>query len=140
MGETGFGSGVFYVYVCINAELLAENLAGDLDLVKKALAAFTETAAKVGPSGKQNSFASRSYASYLLAECGDQQPRSLSAAFLKPVNDQGILSGGIDQLKISRKKMEQVYGSCADNYIEMNAETGEGSLQAVIDFVTDAVN
>lgn len=140
LGETAFGSGVFYVYICINAELLTENLNGDLSLAQKALTAFTETAAKVGPTGKQNSFASRAYASYLLAECGDQQPRSLSVAFLKPTNGQEMLSDGIKHLKSKREKMEKVYGPCAENCIEMNAETGEGTLQAVIDFVTGAIN
>ncbi|MCP4115902.1 MAG: type I-E CRISPR-associated protein Cas7/Cse4/CasC [Desulfobacteraceae bacterium] len=140
LGEAGFGSGVFYVYVCINAELLAANLNSDLGLVKKALSAFTETAAKVGPSGKQNSFASRAYASYLLAECGDQQPRSLSAAFLKPVNDHGILSDGIEKLKKCRENMEKVYGPCADDYMEMNAETGKGSLKDIINFVIGSIN
>ena len=140
LGETGFGSGVFYIYVCINTELLIENLDNNHDLAKKALAAFTETAAKVGPSGKQNSFASRAYASYILAESGNEQPRSLAVAFIKPVNDEGILTQGIEKLKTCRKNMEKTYGPCADKYVEMNAESAEGTLEAVIEFVTGAVN
>lgn len=140
LGETGFGSGVFYIYVCINTELLIENLDNNHDLAKKALAAFTETAAKIGPSGKQNSFASRAYASYILAESGNEQPRSLAVAFIKPVNDEGILTQGIEKLKICRRNMEKTYGPCADKHVEMNAESAEGSLEAVIEFVTDAVN
>ncbi|WP_457673070.1 type I-E CRISPR-associated protein Cas7/Cse4/CasC, partial [Thiolapillus sp.] len=67
MGDAGFGSGIFYQYICINRDLLVENLQGDEALADQAIAALTEAAAKVAPTGKQNSFASRAYTSYLLA-------------------------------------------------------------------------
>ena len=38
----------------------------------------------MAPTGKQATFASRARASYVLAETGDQQPRSLAVAFLEP--------------------------------------------------------
>jgi CRISPR system Cascade subunit CasC len=84
LGETEFAAGVFYLYVCIDRYLLKENLADD-QLADRAIAALIEASAKIAPTGKQNSFASRAYASYIMAEKGDQQPRSLSIAFLKPV-------------------------------------------------------
>lgn len=37
LGEAGFGSGVYYLYACINADLLIENLAGDKDLAAQGL-------------------------------------------------------------------------------------------------------
>lgn len=54
---------------------------GNEELAKRTIAALTETALTVSPTGKQNSFASRAYATYALAEVGQKQPRSLAAAF-----------------------------------------------------------
>jgi len=136
IGETEFGAGVFYLYLCINRDLLEENL-GDKALAKKSLAALVEAAAKVAPNGKQNSFASRAYSSYILAEKGDQQPRSLSVAFLKPVRGEDVLSKAITEIETKRANMEKVYGKCADATKTMNAETGEGSLDNIISFVTE---
>lgn len=63
LGETGFGSALFYTYICIDKDLLVENLGGDEALANQTIRAFTEAALKVSPTGKQNSFASRAYAS-----------------------------------------------------------------------------
>lgn len=84
IGELGFGSGVFYLYACIDRELLLKNLGGDAALARKAIEAFVEGFAKARPSGKQNSFAALALANYLRVEKGSQQPRSLAAAFFKP--------------------------------------------------------
>ncbi len=136
IGETEFGAGVFYLYLCINRDLLEENL-GDKGLAKKALVALVEAAAKVAPTGKQNSFASRAYSSYILAEKGEQQPRSLSVAFLKPVRGEDILGKAIADIEAKRANMEKAYGKCADATKIMNAETGEGSLAEIITFVKE---
>ncbi len=136
MGETEFAAGLFYQYVCIDKNLLAENL-GDDELVKKTLAALTEAAATVAPTGKQNSFASRARASFILAEKGEQQPRSLSVAFLKPVTGKGggMLANAIEALTKTRDNMDKVYGKCADSSAVMDASSSSGSLQEIIAFV-----
>ena len=136
IGESEFASGLFYNYICINRTLLAENLGGDEELVNKALRSLVEAAAKVAPTGKQNSFASRAYASYIMAEKGTQQPRSLSVAFLKALSEKDLLDASISALKDTNKKMEDVYGRCSEDNCEMNAHTGEGSLSGILDFVT----
>ncbi|MEW8508851.1 MAG: type I-E CRISPR-associated protein Cas7/Cse4/CasC [Candidatus Thiodiazotropha sp.] len=137
MGETEFAAGLFYQYVCIDRELLKKNLGGDQALANKTMAAFTEAAATVAPTGKQNSFASRARASYILAEVGDQQPRSLSVAFLKPVSDIDMLGRAITSLEQTMGKMDQAYGDCADKRFVMNIESGEGSLKGIIDSITE---
>jgi len=137
VGETEFSSGLFYTYVCIDASLLKKNLGGDIVLAKNAIRSLVEAAAKVAPSGKQNSFASRAYASYLLAEKGAQQPRSLSVAYLAAQRDRDPLAGAIRNLTETRKNMDKVYGNCCDASCEMNAVTGTGSLGEVLDFVAD---
>lgn len=137
MGETEFAAGLFYQYICIDRELLKENLGGDEALTNKTLAALTEAAATVAPGGKQNSFASRARASYILAETGDQQPRSLSVAFLKPVYGVDILAESISALDNGVETMDKGYGACADNRFKMNLSTGEGSLKEIIRGITE---
>jgi CRISPR system Cascade subunit CasC len=68
VGEAGFAAGVFYLYICINCDLLTRNLDGDEGLARTGIAALIEAAATVAPRGKQASFASRARAGYLLAE------------------------------------------------------------------------
>lgn len=137
IGETEFGAGVFYNYICINRGLLTDNLGGDKELADKALMALVEAAAKVSPTGKQNSFASRARTSYLLAEKGSDQPRSLSVAFLKPVRGEDVLALSVKELEKRRENFDKVYGPCADAFKIMNAESGEGSLEEIKKFITE---
>jgi CRISPR system Cascade subunit CasC len=137
IGETGFAAGLFYSYVCINRELLAENLNGDEGLANKAIQALVETAMKIAPKGKQNSFGSLAYASYARAEKGNQQPRSLSVAFLKPIekNSDDFACAAIESLEKQATNFDKVYGACADATYSVNVFTGEGSLEELIAFV-----
>jgi CRISPR system Cascade subunit CasC len=145
IGETGFGSGVYYLYLCINRELLDENLGKDSALRNRALAALIEAVAQVAPTGKQNSFASRAYASLVLAEKGDQQPRSLSLAFLKPVSNPGgesdIAAKAIKALSDKRKSLEAMYGASGECLAAVEGEyrpqlqEATGSLKELIAFV-----
>jgi len=135
IGESGFAAAVFYQYLCIDRDLLKKNLGGDETLTRKTLRALTEAALKVGPSGKQNSFASRAYAHYALAEKGPQQPRSLSLAFVKPVSGDDYAGEAVQALEHVRGNMDQVYGACADSRCQLNVLTGEGSLAELLDFV-----
>lgn len=135
IGETGFGAGVYYLYICINRELMDKNLGGNKALRDRAFAALLHAVTKISPTGKQNSFASRAYASYVLAEKGDQQPRSLALAFVKPVNAVDQLDQAIRALVGKRDNLDKVYGPCAVDQRVLNAETGEGSLDELITFI-----
>ena len=135
LGERGFASALFYTYVCISRDLLLENLNGDEVLVEKTLKALTESAAKVAPTGMQNSFASRAYTSYLLIEKGSQQPRSLAVAYFNPIRSQDLVNDAITRLEEQSDKFDKVYGQCADSRYVLNSETGEGTLSAALDFV-----
>jgi CRISPR system Cascade subunit CasC len=135
LGETEFASGLFYTYVCIDKTLLEKNLGGNAELTKTTIKSLVEAATKVAPTGKQNSFASRAYASYLLAEKGSQQPRSLSVAYLGAIRDsKDLLGSAITSLKDTRKKMDTVYGKCWDAEKEMNVYNGTGSLKDILEF------
>ena len=133
LGETEFAAGLFYLYLCIDKELLIANLSGNRDLAKKTLGALIECAATVAPVGKQSSFAARARASFILCETGSQQPRSLSVAFLRPVPRGDMLGAAIARLHATLENMDTVYGACADARCTMNAPQAEGSLRAVIE-------
>lgn len=138
IGERGYGAGLFYIYVCIDRALLKSNLGGDDVLTTRALNGLVHAITKVSPTGMQNSFASRAYASFALAEKGDQQPRSLAQAFLKPVrpfDDQDMLDEAVKALVLRRDSFDKVYGACADSHYVMNVQTPEGSLSELTSFV-----
>lgn len=140
IGERGYGAGLFYLYVCIDRELLLENLGGDAALRAQALRALLNAIAQVAPTGMQNSFGSRARASYVLAEKGSQQPRSLVQAFLKPVKPWGehdMLGLAVDALTQRRDNFDKVYGACADSRCHFDVEKGEGSLAEVVAFVQE---
>lgn len=140
-GETGaghvnaaeFGSGVFYSYVCINRDLLQKNVE-DSDIVQRSLRAFTEALLTVPPTGKQNSHASRGYASYALAERGSRQPRSLAIAFLDGIQAP-YMTNGIKELRSQRDRLDAAYGPVANDNYEMDTHHGKGNLSELLDFV-----
>ena len=136
MGEQGFASALFYTYICISRDLLIENLGGNEELAKRAIAALTETALTVSPTGKQNSFASRAYATYALAEIGHKQPRSLAAAFFQPVRGADQIATAVTRLQQQRDRFDAVYGNCTDDHRELNVQKGEGSLAELLAFVS----
>lgn len=136
MGVSEFGAGLYYLYVCIDRALLAENLGNDEALVQKALTALTTAACTVAPTGKQASYASRAYACYVLAEKGDDTPRSLSLAFLRPVaapEQGGIGEKAVAELLAAKENIDKIYGlSLKDE--SFNAFTGKGSLAGLCEF------
>jgi len=135
VGVQEFGSGVFYLYVCVDRDLLLRNLEGATAVRDAALAALVEAAATVGPRGKQASFASHACAIYGMAETGPAHPRSLAAAFLDPVTGNGDYGGrSIAALEGFRDKLDQAYGPRAAARRGMNVGLGEGTLQDLIDF------
>jgi CRISPR system Cascade subunit CasC len=146
IGVQEFGAGLFYLYVCIDVDQLVSNLNGNTELARRGIAALVETLATTAPRGKQASFASRARASYLLVERGSQQPRSLAAAFLKPVDAKRDASGdvvraSIDRLTAFRSNLDAVYGATSDAVSEMQAtaEAASGTLAAIVEFAGASV-
>lgn len=139
VGEAGFGSGVYYLYVCIDTDRLVENLAGDRELARKALEAVTEAFATASPSGKRNSYSHHTRASYLRAEAGDQQPRSLAAAFLNPVKGDDLLGMSMGRLRETAAAIDNAYGASVDASTEMDLVGGSGTLAEIKVFVAGQV-
>ncbi len=133
IGEIEFGSGLFYLYVCIDRQLLKDNLGGNESLTEKTIAALIESIAKIAPKGKQNTFASRARASYMLVEKGNEQPRSLAAAFFNAVSQKEVISKSIAELESYQNKINSVYEErpTAKSY---DVNKGEGSLSELINF------
>ena len=134
VGVQEFGAGVFYLYVCVNRDLLLRNLDGRQSVWDAGLAALVEAAATVGPRGKQASFASHARAIYVLGEKGAAQPRSLAAAFLKPIAGEDHGKRSVEALESFRDRLDTAYGSCADDRYTMNCVTGDGTLAGLIEF------
>ena len=134
IGVQEFGAGVFYLYVCVDRGLLLRNLDNTQAVHDASLAALVEASATVAPGGKQASFASRARAVYVLAEKGSAQPRSLAAAFLKPVTGTNQGEHSIMALEEYRDRLDTAYGSCADDRYTMNIEKGEGTLHSLLTF------
>ena len=137
--EASFGSGVYYLYACVDTGLLVENLDGDRDLAQLAISAVAEAFATSSPSGKRNSFSHHTRAGYIRAESGSQQPRSLASAFLKPVTGDDLMGASVLALEEMARKFDEAYGPQCDSHVTMNVEEGEGDLAAIKSFAFQQV-
>lgn len=137
LGTLEFAAGLFYLYVCVDLRLLARNLTNNEALYRAAVSALITAAATVAPSGKQNAFASRARAFYVMAELGPQQPRSLGGAFLAPVENNGQHGrDSISALETFRNGMDKAYGPCSEKFLVMDCINGIGTLDELIAFAT----
>lgn len=138
LGETGFGSGIYYQYVCVNVDLLIENLSGDRELAAKGLEALTNALAIATPTGKQNSFAHRPRAYFIRAERGTQQPRDLSGAFFKPVQEQPWEETSVHELNAAVSAIDRAYGNAYESDAVMDTIAGTGTLAEIVAFAARA--
>jgi len=143
IGVAEYGAGIFYLYVCLDADQLVRNLSGEKKLASVAAEAFVEAIATVSPKGKQNSFASRAYASFALGELGSRSPRSLAAAFVKPVGADGENDfDGASKKKLTdlRGSFDKVYGQCWNKELVMDVAAGQGSLASLKSLAREAID
>ncbi|MBU8546677.1 MULTISPECIES: type I-E CRISPR-associated protein Cas7/Cse4/CasC [Roseomonadaceae] len=136
LGEAGFGSGVFYLYLCIDRALLVRNLGGDTALAATALGALAEAAATAAPRGKQNSFAAHGRASFILAEKGDLQPRTLAGAFARPVVGDDLMEDSIKALTRFRQDIDAAYKQAPEPSAILHVGHG-GKLADIVAFCRD---
>lgn len=137
MGEQEFVSAIYYLYLCIDKRLLLKNLGNNGNtkkLATKSLKALVKSAAMVAPTGKQNSYANRAHAFYILAEKGNAQPRNLSLAFLKafPADDP---TEAIKAFQTMKAKFNTAY-TAPEKEKEMNI-FGDGKLNDILNFIGD---
>ena len=84
IGETELTSGLFYGYVVLDRNMLLRNLGGDTQMACTVAEHLIHLIATVSPGAKLGSTAPYGYASWMLIEAGDCQPRSLAEAFRNP--------------------------------------------------------
>lgn len=142
LGEHAFGSGVYYLYVCVDCDLLIRNLNGDRALAAKGVEALARALATATPRGKQNSHAHHPRAGYVRVEKGNGQPRDLTGAFFKAVDLKatgGAERASITALETMCGQIDRAYGQAWADCIVMDVRKGEGSLAAVAAFAAGAV-
>lgn len=142
LGEHGFGSGVYYLYACVNVDLLVENLAGDSSLAAKGLEALAQALATATPRGKQNSHAHHPRAIFMRAERGTAQPRDLTGAFFKAVDmkDADVERASITALQTMADQIDRAYGAAFDDSRVMDVRAGQGTLADIMAFAAAAVS
>jgi CRISPR system Cascade subunit CasC len=122
VGVAQFGSGVFYHYICVDADLLGNNLAGDRALCAQAIDGLITAVLTVSPRGRQNAFASRVKASYALLEVGPETPRTLAGAFHVPVGarrgEDDQIGASIQRLSDHRLALARAYDETFDGVVE----------------------
>lgn len=139
LGESAFGSGIYYQYVCVNVDLLIENLGGDALLAAKGLQALARALATATPTGKQNSHAHRPRAEYIRAERGQQAPRDLTGAFFQPVRDQPWAETSVAKLEEMAGKIDRAYGATSDAVAVLDVAKGIGTLDEIAAFAAASV-
>lgn len=139
IGVQHYGAGTFYLYICIDADLLRDNLSGDDALAADAAEALIRAAATISPGGKQNSFASRAKASYALLEIGADTPRSLAAAFQRPVggtpDEPDFLDASVARLTGLRDGFKRAYG---ENFVAHEMRVGDPDSLTLDDLIAAA--
>jgi CRISPR system Cascade subunit CasC len=115
VGEAGYGSGVYYVYACVNTDLLVQNLSGDRELAGRALDVLVRALASATPGGKRNSFAHHVRPHHILVERGTGQPLNLFSAFAAPVTDHDLVEASIKRLGKQRDDFAKAYGQSWDD-------------------------
>lgn len=142
-------SGVYYGYVAIDLPLLVSNLEGvgrkswleaDRSLAARTVEALLHLIAKVTPGAKKGSTAPYDYASLVLVEAGDEQPRTLANAFIKPVNRQPLDAVAAEALAGHVAAIDGMYGSEARRWLATrHAVEVEGAERAAFPVLTRAV-
>jgi CRISPR system Cascade subunit CasC len=139
LGESAFGSGIYYQYVCVNVDLLIENLGGDRELAAKGLEALARALATATPTGKQNSHAHRPRAAYIRAERGPQAPRDLTGAFFQPVKAQPWAASSVLALEDMAAKIDRAYGATSAALAVLDVDKGIGTLDEIAAFAAASV-
>ncbi len=123
--DTELTSGVFYGYVVIDVPLLVSNLTGvepdkwigagtDRSLAAKVVEHCLHLIATISPGAKKGATAPYAYAQTVLVEAGSRQPRTLAAAFEKPIRPNGqnasIASLAEDAMAARLAAYDKAYG------------------------------
>lgn len=106
-------SGLYYVYLCVDIELLVANLGRDASQAAAVLGRLVNLVARVSPGAKKGSTAPHAQAEFLLLEAGDDQPRTLANAFREPVPlaGGGLFPRAVGALQTHLGQLDAAYGA-----------------------------
>ena len=110
IGETELTSGLFYGYVVVDRKMLLGNLGNDAEMAGEICRRLIHLIATVTPGAKLGSTAPYGYASWMLAEAGDRQPRSLGEAFRKPCRE-GSAEAAEEAVNDFLERLDETYGA-----------------------------
>ena len=124
-------SGVYYGYVVVDVPLLVSNLEGvgrknwlsaDRTLAAKTVESLLHLIAKVTPGAKKGSTAPYDWASLVMVEAGDEQPRTLANAFIDPVRKAPLDAEAAAALARHVVAIDGMYGSAAKRWLATRHE------------------
>ena len=152
-GELGSGhintseltSGLFYTYVVVDLRQLVSNLSNDRALAADMLQRLVHLIATVSPGAKRGATAPYACAELVLAEAGQQQPRTLANAFMNPVPKQGAKEHAAAAIGDYLGRYDTMYGTHEGRRMATMIEpvpdhTGErATLDAVAQWAADHV-
>lgn len=114
MFDVELTSGLFYGYVNIDVALLVANLGGDTAMAGQVISRLLQLIARVSPGAKKGSTAPFTHAEWLMAEQGDDQPRTLANAFRKavPLRGEGndVFANAMQALQTHLRQLDAAYG------------------------------
>ena len=108
IGETELTSGLFYGYVVLDRKMLLDNLR-DTQMAGTVAEHLVHLIATVSPGAKLGSTAPYGYASWMLIEAGDCQPRSLAEAFRDPCG--ASLQDAVQQASDHLTRLDEAYAT-----------------------------
>jgi len=138
--DAEFGSGVFYIYACVDLDLLLRNLDGDAALAAKSVEALIQALPTAAPSGKAGSYAHHPRAGYMRMEVGGHAPFNLSGAFSKPISKQPLMESSIEAIEDHARRNEAAYGMSPEATVVMNVQAGSGTLADLKAAAAEALN
>lgn len=142
LGTVEFNSATLYRYATVNAAELKKNLGNQTaEVIRKFVDAFICSM----PTGKQNTFANRTFPDFVYVTLRTDQPTNLSGAFEKPiVSREGYVAPSILALTNYAENLYQTFADVpAKAYVVSSGDSALGkkvSLAALLDELEAAVN
>jgi CRISPR system Cascade subunit CasC len=119
-------SGLYYGYLVVDMPLLVSNLEGcdrkawlqaDRALAARTVEHLLHLVAKITPGAKLGATAPYDWASLVLVEAGDEQPRTLANAFLAPVGTAPLEEKAAAALGAHVEAIDRMYGTAARRWL-----------------------
>ncbi len=125
LGTMEFNSSTLYRYATINAADLRATIGDD---TPEAIKGFAEAFIRSMPTGKQNSYANRTFPDLVYVTIRNDQPVNLAGAFEKPIaGSDGYSAKSIDALFGYAAKIYDNYSGTPEKSFVLGAESVDGA-------------